>query len=98
MIDLNNPDEFTLENVRELIRLGDDSTHSQIRVTKGGSAYLSKTVGAYNLQGVKFCLETLDPDNGYVGEEAAKDDAWVKNVFNDLKNAWHSDARGLVDY
>ncbi len=76
-LNLRNTDELTRENVREFIRSGDDSTHTQIRVTEEGVASLSKKVGTEALEGVKFRMETFDPGNGYVGEGAANDDEWV---------------------
>lgn len=97
-INLGNPDELTLENVREFIRAGDDSTHTQIRVTEDGIAYLSKTVGSEGVEGLQFYLETYDPGNGYVGEEAANDDEWVKEVFDTLRNSWRNGARGYIDH
>jgi hypothetical protein len=96
-IDLKNPDELTTDNVREFLRSGDDSTNTQIRVTNDGIAYLSKTVGGHDLEGVKFQMETFGAGNGYVGEGAANDDEWVREVHETLREGWYGDRRGLAD-
>jgi hypothetical protein len=44
-IDLNDPLDFTLESVRNLIATGDNRYHAQIRVNHGGITELSKSVG-----------------------------------------------------
>lgn len=95
-INLNDPNELTLENVREFIRSG-DATHTQIRATEEGVAYLSKAVGAQNLEGVRFRFGTFDAGNGYVGEGAANDDDWVNDVYNGLVRVWSSGQRGYID-
>lgn len=85
-IDLNNPAEFTKESVRQLIASGDDSSHTQLRITKDGKAFLSKKVGADNIVGIAFRLETWIKGNGYVGPEAAKDDEWIERLYEGMKN------------
>ena len=87
-IDLKNPSELTVENVRRLLASKDDSQHRQLRVTTDGIAYLSDAVGNTNLAGIHCCFETWDPGNGYCGAAAAADDAWVMSVYNDLKANW----------
>ena len=39
-IDLNSPDGLTLEAVRQLLAGASDDEHTQLRVTKGGIAYI----------------------------------------------------------
>ncbi len=94
-INLNNPDELTLENVREFIRTGDDSKFNQLKVTEDGIAYFSEDVGQ-ELKHHRFYMETLDAGNDYVGEAAAKDEEWVKKFYESLRDAWQKDRRGAV--
>ena len=97
-IDLNNPDDFTKERVRQLIAKGDDSTHTQLRVTKNGIAYLSKEVGAVNIENLAFRLETWVAGNGYVGSDAAKNDKWIDEVYKDLKENWPNPKSTYIDF
>ncbi|MEB2785505.1 hypothetical protein [Algoriphagus persicinus] len=87
-INLNDPKEFTVENVRTLIASEDDTVHTQFRVTKDGFLFLSQDVGNRNLEGIVFRLETNGAFNGYVGENASKDDSWVTRVFNVVNENW----------
>jgi len=96
-IDLNNPNEFTLENVRQLIKDGDDTRNSQIRVRNDGIAYLSYVVGNQQLEGLQFRLETFQAGNGYVGIQASEDEQWIEQVFRTLERNWSSKRSGYVD-
>lgn len=88
-IDLNSPDGLTLENVRRLLASASDNVHTQLRVTKGGIAYLSSSVvGGTDIEGLLFRLETWAAGSGYVGNVAASDEVWVMQVFNALKQNW----------
>jgi len=97
-IDLNNPNEFTLENVRQLIRAGDDNRNSQIRVRNDGIAYLSYVVGNQQLEGIQFRLETFQAGNEYVGIQASEDEHWIEKVFHTLEQNWSSKTSGYVDF
>lgn len=84
-----NIESITLEQFRQLIASGDDNHPNQIRVTKTGKVYLSQDiVGAAQLDNIAFRFETTDAHNGYVGEEASKDDSYIKPIFNALKGNW----------
>jgi hypothetical protein len=87
-INLNDPNDFTFENVKYLISSEDDTVHTQFRVTKDGFLFLSGDVGNRNLDGVIFRLETNGAFNGYTGENASKNESWVKRVFNIIKENW----------
>lgn len=88
-IDLNSPDGLTLENVRRLLASASDNVHTQLRVTRGGIAYLSSgVVGGTDIEGLLFRLETWAAGSGYVGNVAASDEVWVMQVFNALKQNW----------
>ena len=96
-IDLKNPAEFTIENVRKLIASKDDSELRQLRVTKTGLAFLSDEVGNNSLSDIKFRFETMCPGNGYCGNVAATDNSYVEETFHDLKVAWEKGLVGFID-
>ena len=88
-IDLNTPDGLTLEAVRQLLASASDDEHTQLRVTKGGIAYISSgIVGGTDIDGLLFRLETWAKGSGYVGLVAASDEVWVMQIFNALKENW----------
>lgn len=97
-IDLNDPTALTLESVRALIASKDDSRNRQLRVTRGGIAYLSDEVGNQNTDNLAFRLETLMAGNGYVGQGAAQDDEWVERIYRVLKNNWPNPQSSYIDY
>jgi hypothetical protein len=87
-INLNDPEELTLEKVSQFIASCDDSAHRQIRVTQGGIAFISDSVGADHTEGIAFRLETYVANNGYLGVEAAQDANWVRQIYDVLKTNW----------
>jgi hypothetical protein len=87
-IDLNDPAQFTKENVALLIASEEDDRDWQLRVTSEGIAYLSSVVGADRIEGLAFRCETWIEGNGYVGKEAAADESWVRQVYADLRRNW----------
>lgn len=89
-IDLNDPAQFTLDNVKKLIASKDDSDFRQLRVSKAGIAYLSDEIGNENISGLAFRCVTFDPRRGYVGEVASQDEEWIYRVFSVLKKNWPS--------
>ena len=96
-IDLTNSNDFTKERVRELIRSGDDSKYSQLRVSKDGRAYISYVVGAEDIDNLCFRLGTWSAGNRYVGPDAAKDDEWIDRVYKALKENWHNPKSPHID-
>jgi hypothetical protein len=97
-IDLKVQGALTLEAVRGLVASKDDSHPRQLRVTKDGIAYLSDKVGADDIQGLAFRLETWDAGNGYCGTDAAADDKWVKQVFTNLQENWPNPKSTYIDF
>ncbi|MBK9482245.1 MAG: hypothetical protein IPO02_09785 [Bacteroidetes bacterium] len=89
-INLADPAEFTLENIKKLIASEDDSVHTQFRVTSDNYLFLSKSVGNRDLEGIKFRIETNAAYNGYVGEEAASNNEWVPRIYNVIKKNWEN--------
>ena len=57
-IDLNNPAEFTVDNVARLLASVDDSRHRQLRVTKAGIAFMSDVVAGVDIQDLAFRFPT----------------------------------------
>lgn len=96
-LNLNNPEELTLNGVRALIAEKDDSQDRQLRVETDGTAFLSDDVGAEHLDGILFRFETWDAGNGYVGAKAAKDDAWITRVYEALKKNWPNPTARVLD-
>lgn len=85
------------EQLVELIKNGDDSYDNQIRVTKDGTIFLSRIVGAEDISNLRFRFETCDAGNGYVGPEAADDDKYINDLYNGLIKTWQSNRTGYVD-
>lgn len=96
-IDLNDPAQFTLDNVKKLIASKDDSVPRQLRVNSLGIASLSDEIGNINIDGLAFRLETWLEGNGYVGEEAANDDSWVSRIFKCLQKNWPNPTDTFID-
>ncbi|SIO66910.1 hypothetical protein SAMN05443247_11527 [Bradyrhizobium erythrophlei] len=97
MINLNKPETFTIETVRELIASKDDSQRRQLRVSEDGVVYLSDAIGNLELDGVRFALTTWLEGNDYVGAAAAKDDKWVKSVHDTVEMHWNKGTRGVTE-
>lgn len=95
---INLASDFTMEDVRRLLASKDDTQHRQLRVTRNGIAYLSDEVGFTNEEGLLFRFETWDQGNGYCGAEAAGDDAWVRSVYDDLKENWPNPKAFVIDF
>ncbi len=97
-IDLNDPTQFTLEAVRQLIASGDSKVHNQLRVTRLGVAYLSAgVVGGMDIGNLSFRFETWAAGSGYVGLEAAQDAGWVQQIFQALKQHWPNPKSDYID-
>ncbi|WP_434562552.1 hypothetical protein [Pseudomonas sp. Z4-20] len=97
-IDLNDPDGLTIEAVRQLLASASDDEHTQLRVTKGGIAYLSSgVVGGADIDGLLFRLETWAKEAGYVGRVAASDEVWVTQIYNALKENWPKPPFDYID-
>jgi hypothetical protein len=94
-IDLNAP--FTTEDVKNLIASKDDSVHRQLRVSSGGIAYLSDTVGNIDTDGLAFCVETWSAGTGHVGALAANDESGVSRVEAVLRDNWPHPSSTFID-
>lgn len=97
-IDLNDPNALTNEAVRQLLASASDETHTQLRVTKAGIAYISSgVVAGAEIQGLLFRLETWAAGSGYVGKVAASDQVWVMQIYNALKENWPNPPFDYID-
>ncbi|MDD1522126.1 MULTISPECIES: hypothetical protein [Bradyrhizobium] len=97
MINLNKPETFTMDAVKELIASKDDSQRRQLRVAEDGTVYLSDVIGNLELDGVRFALATWLQGNDYVGANAARDHSWVRSVHDTVKYHWEKGTRGVTD-
>ena len=84
---------FSLDDMKNLIKNGDDSHDNPIRVTKDGMIYLSQdVVAADNLENIIFRLETFDSGLDYVGKAASEDNNLIKKLYNvimdNYKKGW----------
>lgn len=93
-VNLNN---FTIDDVRQLIASASDETNVQLRVTKDGVAYISKTVGGEDTGDLAFRFETFSAGSDHVGESAAQDDAWVQRVYDALNKNWPNPTGEFID-
>lgn len=97
-IDLNSPEGLSLAAVRQLLASASDEEHTQLRVTKGGIAYISSgVVGGREIDGLLFRLETWAAGSGYVGSVAASDEVWVMQIYNALKQNWPNPPFDYID-
>lgn len=97
-INLNDPKDFTLENVRKLIASEDDTVNTQFRLTNKGMLFLSKDYGNMNLDGIIFRIESNIAGNGYVGVEASQNDGWATRIFNVFNNNWPQPKSSYSDF
>ncbi|WP_061534856.1 hypothetical protein [Collimonas arenae] len=96
-IDLNQPGELTKANIAALVATGDDSVHTQIRVSKVGKLYVSETVGSKEIDDLLFRLETNTAGNGYVGPDAAKNTARIDRLYKVIKANWPVPSSTYID-
>jgi len=98
VIDLNQPGEPTVDSVRKLIASASDTTHTQLRVTKAGVAFISNTdVGTNNIGNLAFRLETWSQGTDHVGPNAAGDAGWVMRLHKVLRDNWPRPSADYID-
>lgn len=95
-IDLNKP--FTTQDVADLLASKDDSKNRQLRVTNSGIAFLSDDVGAENIEGLAFRLETWVAGNDYTGVNASNDKEFVGRIERALRDNWPNPNGTYIDY
>jgi hypothetical protein len=98
VVDLNQPGEPTVDSVRKLIASASDTTHTQLRVTKAGIAFISNTdIGADNIADLALRLETWSQGTDHVGPNAAADAVWVSRVHKVLRDNWPKPSADYID-
>jgi len=97
-INLNDPDDFTFENLRKLIASDDDSVNTQFRVTSDGFLFISKHYSNQNLDGIALRLRTNIGGFGNVGLDASLDDRWVKLIYDTIQYNWPSPIYSIVEF
>lgn len=91
-----NVETLTIEELAVLIASGNDSKRNQIRIKEDGTIFLSTIVGAQDLEGIKGRFETFESNNGYVGEKAASNQAYIKQLFLTIQN-WLAHPKPFID-
>lgn len=87
---------LTKEQLKTLIASGDDSIRNQIRIKTDGTIFLSTIVGNNCLVGIDGRFETFDAGNGYVGEEAARNQEYLDRLYNAIQN-WIKNRKSYID-
>lgn len=93
-----NMNTLTREELKDLIGNADDNYNTQIRVWENGDIYISRTVGAEDIEGLRFRFESFDAGNGYVGQKAANDPRYIDETYQSLKECWKQGRTGYIDY
>jgi hypothetical protein len=97
----------TVEGLRELIKsCNDRAGHHVLWVAKNGDVRISRVpkdkspVGFEDAQpDMQLRYETFEAGNDYVGPEAAKDDAWIGQLYDALVNEWpKAKIKPMVEY
>jgi hypothetical protein len=96
-IDLNDPNQFTKENVKRLIASGYGFAPTQLRVSRNGIAHLSHIVGFEEVENLSFRLEHWCAKGGYVGKSAASNDEWVERIYSCLRENWPNPRSTHID-
>ena len=93
-----NVEKLTKEQLKQLINSADDNFDNQIRVTKDGYVFISRTVGAVAIEDLQFRYETWDAGNDFVGPTAACDEQYIDDLFNSIKSDWNKKRNGYIDF
>ena len=97
-IDLTRAGALTPDSVRQLLASANDTTMTELRVSKAGIAFIAPTQnGAGEAEGLAFRLETWMQGTGYVGPKAAEDDEWVERIYRVLKANWPKPTTPIID-
>ncbi|OAQ20034.1 NYN domain-containing protein [Thermosulfurimonas dismutans] len=89
--------DFTKEKCAELFSEADDRILNQLRIDWDGFVFISKKVGAMELENIKVRWETFGRYNEYVGPKAASDDKYIEYQFKQIKLCWERNASGYID-
>lgn len=82
----------SIEQLKEVIRNGNDSIPNSLVLTTNGQFELvdmtDMVPGQFNRPDVVTRYETFAVGTGYVGADAANDDVFIKNTFNAMMEDW----------
>src|SRR5512140_416126 len=104
---MNLSSTTSIEQLRELIAgCNDNQTSHIIWVDNQGEVHVTpipeEATPASWADGMRermrFRFETLKQGTGFVGPEAAEDDAWMGRLYASLTKFWESGARGYRDH
>jgi hypothetical protein len=90
-IDMNEPSEFTINNLKIILEAGDETINNQLRITDDGILFLSQDVGTTNLDGIKSRLETFGSYTNCVGGDISDDKEWLERVYKGIKKIWEEE-------
>lgn len=84
------PYQFTLNEVRQAIAAGDDSTHNCLNVTIDGHVHLTDASRGHPKDDpiVAAAYPRFNAGNDYVGNKAARDADHIAECFNHLLQLW----------
>ncbi len=103
---LNLKDGFTMDDLKQLLSSCDDMEgHHIIWVDWNGNIDIALLPSNITPAGwaekmgdrIKFRYETFVSGNEYVGFEAARDQKYVGELFEDLMNDWKKDRKDYID-
>ncbi|MBU0618003.1 MAG: hypothetical protein KKI02_09825 [Planctomycetes bacterium] len=92
------------EELAAILAGGDDRRHNIVWVGTDGEVHLrpleqDETAAGFEERHaalMQLRIETLIAENGYVGEGAASDEKWVKELFRMLMFYWSKGSKDLV--
>jgi uncharacterized protein YxjI len=87
-LQIDDPEDFTIENIKKLIASKDDSKTRQLRVAKAGLIYLSDFHMPPDDSIHALVYETWIRGADYCGKAASEDSHWVSEVYNWLQKDW----------
>ena len=103
MIDLNNPQDINLDNVRQMLASGRDDIDLELRVTNDGIFFLSEVTVPEDLYGICFRVGDINL-TAHAGEfigpnaEAVNDNRLVDQVLRTIEKNWENKpASGYAD-
>jgi hypothetical protein len=87
-MNLNDPREFTLERMREMIASADEELNVQLRVSHSGVAHFAQLMSPPDYSDSYVAFESFAAGNDYHGVEASQDATYVKELYDLLKRNW----------
>lgn len=95
-LNLNDPDQFTIEGVRELIASVDDSVDRQLRITLDGYAVITDHDGPDDMECYASRTNTWNADCANSGPIAALDTERMEQIYRVLMKYRNTRGRALV--